>query len=249
MESLRMRAARELNRPLFDSRLVKTVLYAVLLAGVPLCASCDSIMSGVQNPAHDSGVGGFDAATHPSHADDAGNMPPVHDAGMPGAPDAGHATDAGNETSDDAGKPTSDAGKPEKTDDELEWHQTNLTTFTSYPDDNSDECKFFNGCMYKGQFAAFKGMQQSYAWVMDHNILAVHSRDFDKYVWKTLRIKTDDGQHRIEAVVYDECADSDCDGCCTRNASETGFLIDMESFTYDRFGSQDGVVEWACVDC
>ena len=43
--------------------------------------------------------------------------------------------------------------------------------------------------------------------------------------------------------------DDDCGGCCTRNASETGFLIDMEINTATRFGSNHGIVDWACLDC
>ena len=56
----------------------------------------------------------------------------------------------------------------------------------------------------------------------------------------------------IDVVVYDECADSDCSGCCTRNANQNGygFLIDIESYTAAKFGvSADGTVEWYCTDC
>ena len=58
-----------------------------------------------------------------------------------------------------------------------------------------------------------------------------------------------DGDRTIDVTVYDVCSDSDCGGCCTRNASETGFLIDLESYTAERFGTFHGVVEWACLDC
>ena len=33
------------------------------------------------------------------------------------------------------------------------------------------------------------------------------------------------------------------------NSRETGFLIDVEKYTMQRFGSGDGIVEWACIDC
>jgi hypothetical protein len=82
---------------------------------------------------------------------------------------------------------------------------------------------------------------------MSHNIAAVHSDDADAYALRTLRLR--DGGSSIEVTVYDMCSDADCDGCCTRNASETGFLIDLESYTAERFGLGDGVVEWACLDC
>jgi hypothetical protein len=46
------------------------------------------------------------------------------------------------------------------------------------------------------------------------------------------------------------CSDSDCDGCCTENAGDIGFLIDIEKYTRERFdGNGDGVVEWTCLDC
>ena len=130
----------------------------------------------------------------------------------------------------------------------LVWKKANLTWFTSYPDPNSEECIKFNGCMWAGQFAFVNGTQTK-AWVMAHNIAAVHEKDANTYALKTLRLKQ--GTHQIDVTVYDECADSDCSGCCTQNASQNGlnFLIDIESFTADRFGANDGIVDWACLDC
>jgi hypothetical protein len=128
----------------------------------------------------------------------------------------------------------------------LTFRRANLTNFESYPDPNSEECVKFNGCKWAGQFAALDG-KQSKQWVKDHNIVAVHEKDFNKYKLKTLRLKKSGKQ--IDVTVYDECADSDCDGCCTQNAKQTGFLIDIEKFTKQRFGTGDGIVEWACLDC
>lgn len=130
--------------------------------------------------------------------------------------------------------------------DDLEWRSANLTNFTSYPEPGSDECENYNGCMWAGYFAFVEG-RQSESWVMQHNISAVHSRDASQYALKTLRIKQ--GSHQLDVTVYDMCSDSDCDGCCTRNASETGFLVDIEKYTMERFGSGDGIVQWACLDC
>ncbi|HXU82477.1 MAG TPA: hypothetical protein VN914_13840, partial [Polyangia bacterium] len=130
----------------------------------------------------------------------------------------------------------------------LVWKKANLTWFTSYPDPNSEECIKFNGCMWAGQFAFVDGTQPK-SWVMAHNIAAVHEKDANTYKLKTLRLKQ--GTHQIDVTVYDECADSDCSGCCTQNATQNGlnFLIDIESFTADRFGVNDGIVDWACLDC
>jgi hypothetical protein len=46
-------------------------------------------------------------------------------------------------------------------------------------------------------------------------------------------------------TVYDECADSDCSGCCTQNRGTADELIDIESYTDDRWGVPDGRIEWA----
>jgi hypothetical protein len=132
--------------------------------------------------------------------------------------------------------------------DGLTWRRANLTNFTSYPEPGSDECDNFNGCMWAGQFAFVDG-KQTEDWVRAHDILAVHSRDAGTYKLKTLRLKQ--GSKQIDAVVYDMCSDSDCSGCCTQNANAggVGFLIDIEDYTMQRFGSGDGVVDWACVNC
>ena len=127
-----------------------------------------------------------------------------------------------------------------------EWRSANLTWYESYPDPNSEECVKYNGCTWAGQFAALDGVQPE-SWVKANNIASVHSKDFDLYKLKTLRLRK--GTAQIDVVVYDECADSDCDGCCTANSAETGFLIDLESYTADRFGVRDGIIEFRCVDC
>jgi hypothetical protein len=137
-------------------------------------------------------------------------------------------------------------GSVDEVNQALTFRRANLTNFESYPAPNSEECRQFNGCTWAGQFAALDG-KQSKEWVKSHNIAAVHSKDFNKYKLKKLRLKKDGEQ--IDVTVYDMCADSDCDGCCTQNAKQTGFLIDIEKFTKQRFGVDDGVVEWACLDC
>jgi poly(beta-D-mannuronate) lyase len=128
------------------------------------------------------------------------------------------------------------------------WNKANLTNFESYPDPNSDECIKYSGCQYEGQFAFVSGTM-SKSWVQAHNIIAVHSKDAG-YANKTFHLRQ--GTHAIDATVYDECADSDCSGCCTANARQNGlnFLIDMEKYTVQRFGSGEGIVEWqVCSTC
>lgn len=146
----------------------------------------------------------------------------------------------------DAEPPPAPPDPPDPPPDSLEWRTANLTYFTSYPEPGSEECEDFSGCEWAGYFAFVDG-QQSEEWVMSHNIAAVHSDDGDEYALKTLRLR--DGDREIDVVVYDVCSDSDCSGCCSRNREDTGFLIDIESYTAERFGAWHGIVEWACLDC
>jgi hypothetical protein len=127
----------------------------------------------------------------------------------------------------------------------LTWRAATLTDFESYPAPGSDECVKYMGCMYEGQFAAFQ-QPKTEQWVMEHNIASVHEKDFAKYVGKTLRVRKDGMM--IDAMVIDECSDADCSGCCTRNAMPSGFLIDLEKYTFQRMGATDGQAEWACLD-
>lgn len=124
--------------------------------------------------------------------------------------------------------------------------KSSLTWFESYPDPGSTECLEFNGCTWAGQFAALDGKQPE-SWVRANNIAAVHERDFAKYKLKTLRLTQ--GSRQIDVKVYDMCSDSDCNGCCTKNAAATGFLIDVEKYTAERFGTREGTVDWTCLDC
>jgi hypothetical protein len=121
-----------------------------------------------------------------------------------------------------------------------------LTWYTSYPDPNSEECVQYNGCTWAGQFAALNGKQPE-SWVKANNIAAVHEKDFATYKLKTLRLTQ--GYRQIDVKVYDMCSDSDCNGCCTQNAKPSGFLIDIESYTSERFESGSGQVSWICLDC
>ena len=127
-----------------------------------------------------------------------------------------------------------------------QWRQADLTNYESYPDPDSEECQEFNGCYWEGQFAFLDGKQPE-SWVAANNIIAVHSKDAQQYKLKTFRLRQDGRE--IDAKVYDMCADSDCDGCCTENSQQTGFLIDVEKYTMQRFGSGSGIVEWYCKDC
>jgi hypothetical protein len=123
----------------------------------------------------------------------------------------------------------------------LVWHSARKTTYTSYPDPGSEECVKYNGCTWAGEFAAC-GSKRSEAWVKAHNIAAAFP-DF-----KTLRLHDlclRKGPKTLMVTVLDTCADTDCDGCCTENRGSSEQLIDLESYTDQRWGVPDGSIEWA----
>ncbi len=130
------------------------------------------------------------------------------------------------------------------------WNKAYLTWYISWPDPGSEECVVYNGCEWAGYFAGLEN-QQTEQWVSEHNIISIHEKDWDKYKLKTFRLRQNG--HTLDAVVYDMCSDSDCEGCCTQNAGDLGFLIDIESYSCERLSGKkdacDGVVEWICLDC
>ena len=130
------------------------------------------------------------------------------------------------------------------------WNKAYLTWYISWPDPGSEECVVYNGCEWAGYFAGLEN-QQTEQWVSEHNIISIHEKDWDKYKLKTFRLRQNG--RTLDAVVYDMCSDSDCEGCCTQNAGDLGFLIDIESYSCARLSGKkdacDGVVEWICLDC
>jgi len=122
----------------------------------------------------------------------------------------------------------------------LVWKSGKKTTYTSYPDPNSEECVVYNGCMWAGWFANCDE-QQSEAWVEAHDIAAM----FPDAGYELHDICIRSGERRMIVTIYDTCGDSDCDGCCTENKGDADALIDLESFTNARWGLPDGDLEWA----
>jgi hypothetical protein len=123
----------------------------------------------------------------------------------------------------------------------LLWKSGAKTSFTSYPAPGSDECIKYNGCMYEGQFAACPNTEPV-AWVMAHDIVAVFP-DFASLALHDLCLRS--GSRTIVVTALDQCADSDCSGCCTQNKGSADQLIDIESFTDARWGVPDGRIQWA----
>lgn len=121
------------------------------------------------------------------------------------------------------------------------WYRANLTHYESYPAPGSDECIIYNGCLWSGYFYGISGKQPE-SWVMANNIAAVHLKDWSWLGLKTLNLRQ--GSKRITVKVYDGCSDSDCNGCCSANLAGDGYLIDLEKYTMQRFGSGSGIVEF-----
>ena len=134
----------------------------------------------------------------------------------------------------DVNSSSNDCGTP--------WYTASLTHYESYPT-TDEECNDYNGCQWAGQFYGLED-QQSPEWVENHKIVAVHMKDWDWLGNHQLRIRQ--GNHEIIATAYDACSDDDTDtgSACTDNLGNNDFLIDMEKYTKDRFGSGSGDVEF-----
>jgi hypothetical protein len=123
----------------------------------------------------------------------------------------------------------------------LVWKTAQKTNYTSYPAPNSEECIKYSGCLYAGEFAACDG-KKAESWVQAHDIVAVFP-DFGSLKLHDLCLRS--GRKTMVVTVLDECADSDCSGCCTQNQGSADELIDVEKYTDQRWGIDDGSIEWA----
>ena len=122
----------------------------------------------------------------------------------------------------------------------LIWKTAVTTNYESYPDPGSEECLIYNGCEWMGQFAMCDEVK-SEAWVKSHNIVAFFP--LDNMGLHDICLKS--GSKSIRVTVLDTCGDSDCGGCCTANKGNAEALIDLEKFTYQRFGVPDDTIQWA----
>jgi hypothetical protein len=193
--------------------------------------SVSSAGGGGRTPSAAAGSGGAGAAGTSAGAPPAGRGAAQRDAGtMQDAMASGgssSAADGGNETGCTAPG--------------LVWKTAQKTNYTSYPEPGSRECIEFNGCMWQGQFAACNGTKAQ-DWVAAHNIVAAFP-DFASLELHDLCLRS--GDKTIVVTVYDTCGDADCSGCCTENKRDAAELIDIESYTDQRWGVQDGRIEWA----
>jgi hypothetical protein len=162
-----------------------------------------------------------------------------------GTASTGGASSTGGKPAASGGTPGTDGGGAdpcERTD--LVWKTGSKTNYTSYPDPGSEECIKYNGCTWAGEFAACDGKKPE-SWVAAHNIVAAFP-SFDTLKLHDLCLRpTKNKAKTIVVTVLDTCGDSDCGGCCTENKGSADQLIDVESYTNDRWGVSDGAIEWA----
>ena len=127
------------------------------------------------------------------------------------------------------------------------WKQARNTFYNSYPAPGSNECLNYNGCTWAGQFAY--GGKKTLDWVKSNNIVSF----FDKSAgnagaMKGKQIRLRKNGKEFVATVLDTCGDSDCNGCCSKNAASTGYLVDIERHTCDRelggTAACSGTIEW-----
>ncbi|PSC74732.1 hypothetical protein C2E20_2301 [Micractinium conductrix] len=152
------------------------------------------------------------------------------------------------------------SGSPKSSQSPSRWQRASATYYNSYPECCSSkradqtECWHYSGCEWQGLFAAFND-RKSKSWVAANNLAAVfqvgQSRGEWERRWKNakLLIRNPRTGKTMEVQVADTCSDSDCSGCCTRNARRSGgTLVDLEFHTARRFwgSSVPGVatLEW-----
>jgi hypothetical protein len=244
-------------RTLFIS--ARSRLLALLLSGPVACSTSTS----PESP--DAATTGADAATtgpDASAPSSAGGATSSHDAGGTtnsrnaggstsprgaGGASAGGGLHGSGGTIGASGGATGSGGKADSgtlsgcSAPGLVWKSAQKTNYTSYPDPGSEECIKYNGCMYAGEFAGCSAKEPE-SWVMAHDIVAVFP-DFDSLKLHDLCLRS--AKQTIVVTVLDECADSDCSGCCTQNQGSADELIDVEKYTDQRWGVDDGPIEWA----
>ncbi|MEM7156293.1 MAG: hypothetical protein AAF799_25795 [Myxococcota bacterium] len=124
---------------------------------------------------------------------------------------------------------------------DLEWNTGHKTHYISYPEPGSVECEVYNGCQWAGLFAGC-GDQRPEAWVADTNIAAVYPL-YGNLAHHEICIRTADEVMIVNVI--DTCSDQDCNGCCSANQGGADALVDLESYTNERWGNPDGALQWA----
>lgn len=209
---------------------------AVLLCGFAL-AGCSSDTPAAAASAGSSTAGATNGSGGNTSA--GSSSTPQGGKGSGGGSSSAGNTNAGSQT---GGNPSGGAGAiADCSDPSLTWKSANKTWYESYPDPGSEECIKYNGCTWAGQFSACDGKKPE-AWVQAHNIVSAFP-DFDTLQLHDLCLKS--GDKTLVVTVLDTCGDDDCGGCCTQNQGDADQLIDIESYTNERWGVDDGRIQWA----
>jgi len=211
-----------------------------------LVASCSSKTDDAKLGAG-GGAGGAQATSDGGRSTSGGSSGGAAPSGGAGRSASGAPSAAGSTTGSAGAAPSGDAGAAGSGAESpcaaagLVWKSANKTNYESYPDPGSQECIEFNGCTWAGQFAGCDGKKPE-AWVKTHDIVAAFP-DFGSLALHDLCLRQ--GTKTIVVTVLDTCGDSDCNGCCTENKGDADELIDVEKYTNQRWGVDDGRIEWA----
>lgn len=117
-------------------------------------------------------------------------------------------------------------------------------------DASTAECDNYSGCRLMGQLAAYPNETPKYTFeeVKELDLIALFDKEDSEgkifkndYAKKKATLTTTYKGKTIifEAEIVDTCHDNDCSGCCTRNAGDNRFLVDLEYFTAQRYFGND----------
>ncbi|HVY28974.1 MAG TPA: hypothetical protein VHB79_20595 [Polyangiaceae bacterium] len=220
------------------------------LAGLWLLLGFAQVACSSDTPADGAGTSGSaaQAGSNAGASSSGGSAAGGTSSSHAGSGSAGKSFTAGGSTAGDStggssqgGNSTGTANSADCGDPGLTWKSANKTWYESYPDPGSEECIKYNGCTWAGEFSACDGKKPE-AWVQTHDIVSAFP-DFDTLQLHDLCLRS--GDKTLVVTVLDTCGDDDCDGCCTQNLGDADELIDIESYTNDRWGVDDGRIEWA----
>lgn len=125
-----------------------------------------------------------------------------------------------------------------------------LTYYSSYaeccegeanydPNADTTECVEYDACEYSGEFAALDG-KKSLQYVQNNSLIAFYeygdgefTKFYDYYAGKNITL-VKGNKIIFTAIIVDTCGDADCDGCCSENSKDTGYLVDLEYYTMMR---------------
>lgn len=104
----------------------------------------------------------------------------------------------------------------------------------------TEECDLYSACEYTGLFAALNGVQPI-EFVQNHSLVAFFNRSdanntefYTNYANKNVTLVYNDTLV-FRAEIVDMCGNTDCNGCCSANSAPSGYLVDLEFYTAQRY--------------